>query len=228
MLVVYAAVVGVLVLGPQVLAKRATATPTTCTGTLANASTNDVIVPDGAVCRITASTVNGDVTVKRDAYFEASGAAIHGNVRATAALTVFIHGGTSVSGSVLVDSAAQLFVYKSTVSGTVKVTEAVAPGFGHVQVCDTTAGRIEVRGSGPDVLIGDPLGGCPGNQVKKDVFIVGNRTMSELQVSGNAITGSLIVTDNTGTSPKHVLNNEVRGAIHIADNADPFESAGNH
>jgi hypothetical protein len=223
----YASLVGVLVFGPRVLADRSTVAGTSCTGTLSRVTAVALTVPAGAVCRVTASTINGSVIVQRDAYFEASGTAIYGGLRAKGALTVFLHDGTSVSGSVLADSTPQLFLYKTTIGGTVRVTNAVAPGFGHVQVCETTAGQIAVSGSGPDVLVGDPPAGCPGNTVKNDVSITGNETMSELQVSGNQIAGSLYVTDNTGTSPKHVLNNKVLGTVDLSGNAVPFDSANN-
>lgn len=223
--VFYAAIVAVLVFGPQVLAKRSTTTTTTCTGTLAHAAVDDLIVPDGSVCRVNASTVDGSVTVGQDAYFEAAGTEIRGSVRATGATTVFLRDATSVRGSVVISGTQQLFLYKTTVAGTVKITDAVAAGFGHVQVCQTVAGQIEVRGSGPDVLIGDPAGGCPGNLVKQNVLVEANNTTSELEVSGNTIDGSLVVTNNTGGSPKHVVDNTVIGIVDIAGNAQPFESA---
>jgi hypothetical protein len=132
-----------------------------------------------------------------------------------------------VTGSVTLDGTFQLFVYETKVRGTVMVDNAVAPGFGHIQVCDSTAGQIEVRGSGPDVLIGDPQGGCGGNRVTGDVVVEGNNTMSELQVTGNNITGSLKVVHNTGPSPKHVANNTVSGEVEILGNAAPFDSTSN-
>lgn len=223
LLVFYAALVGALIVAPQVLANRNPSQ--TCTGALTHAATADLTVPSGAVCRVSASTVNGSVTVDRDAYFEAWGTKITGTVRASGALTVFLHDGTSVSGSVIAYGTAQLFLYKTTVGGMAKVSGALAPGYGHVQVCETSAGGIEVKGSGPDVLIGDPQGGCPGNDLKKDVVVVGNNTMSELVVSGNTITGSLVVTDNAGPSPKHVVGNTVKGSVKLANNAAPFDSS---
>ncbi len=225
MLVSYSALVAALVFGPQVLAKLSTAPATPCTATMLRATTADLTVPPGAICRVTGSTVNGSVTVQRDAYFEASGTRITGSIRATGALTVFLHGGTSVAGSVLITQTPQLFLYQTTVVGSVKVAGAIAPGFGHVQVCDTTAGRIDVRGSGPDVLVGDPPGGCPGNRVKSDVFIAGNVTMSELEVSGNTISGSLTVAGNTGAAAQHVTANTVGGAVNVSGGAAPSGSA---
>jgi hypothetical protein len=224
-LVVYAAVVALLVLGPQVVAKRSSTPPTVCTGALGHASTSDITVPAGSVCRVTASTVNGSVTIARDAYFEASGTTIFGNVRASSALTVFLHDGTSVTGSVVIDGAPQIFLYKTSVGGTVSIVRAIAPGFGHVQVCDTTAGQVEVRASGPDVLVGDPLGGCPGNYIKRDLVVVGNVANSELQVAGNSVSGALIVTDNTGEAPKHVVNNTVLGRVDLSGNTAPFDAS---
>lgn len=225
LVVVYAALMAALVLGPQVLAERSRAVASTCTGTVAGATMSDVTVPEGAVCRIRDSSVQGSVTVERDAYFEASGTRISGDVRAERGLTVFLHDGTAVSGSVVVDAEPQLFLYKTTVGGTVKVTAAVAPGFGHVQICETDAGQIDVRGSGPDVLIGDPQGGCLGNRLKANLIVAGNNTTGELVVSGNMIFGSLVVIDNSGPSPKDVLDNTVRGTLELANNAVPFDSS---
>ena len=227
LLVLYAALVSALVFGPHVFAKLSTPTATPCTGTLSRTTAGDLVVPAGAVCRVSGAVIEGSVTVQRDAYFEASASQIRGTVNASGSLTVFLHDGTSVAGSVVIAATPQLFLYKTAVSGSVKVTGAVATGFGHVQVCATTAGRIEVRGSGPDVLIGDPQGGCPGNQVRQDVVIAGNETMGELQVSGNEISGSLVVTGNGGASPKHVVNNTVTGMVDVWDNAAPFDASSN-
>jgi hypothetical protein len=231
LVVFYAALVVLLIVAPQVLAKRAVTPPattaTTCTGTLTHQTTAGITVPIGAVCRVSASTVNGSVNVQRDAYFEAWDTKISGTVNATGALTVFLHDGTSVKAGVQVEGTAQLFLYKTSVGGSVRVTRAVAPGFGHVQVCDTTAGGIEVVASGPDVLVGDPQGGCPGNRVAKDLWIVGNDTKSELNISGNIVAGSLIVTANTGPASKHVMNNTVQGRVDLADNVAPFDSSNN-
>lgn len=222
-LVFYGALVLLLIVAPQVLAKRDTTT--TCTGSLSHATMADLNVPEGAVCRVSGSTVNGSVTVERDAYFEASATKINGAVRAAHTLTVFLHDGTVVSGNVIVEDTAQLFLYKATVGGTAKVTGAAAPGYGHVQVCNTSVGAIEIRASGPDVMVGDPEAGCPGNRVGKDVVITRNHTMSELDVSGNVIGGSLLVTDNTGSSPKRVMNNSVLGRIDLSNNASPFDAS---
>jgi hypothetical protein len=226
-LVFYAALVVVLVFAPQVLARRDPAAATTCTGALGHATTNDLTVPAGAVCRLSFSTVKGTVTVGNDAYFEAVDTKITGAIRATGALTVFLHDGTSVGANVLVNGAAQLYLYRSTVDGTIRVVGAAAPGFGHVQVCDTTAGGIEIRASGPDLLVGDPAARCPGNHVKNDVLIVGNQPQSDLQVSGNVIAGSLVVRQNTGTAAKVVANNTVEGSMDLSYNSEPFTASNN-
>jgi hypothetical protein len=223
-LVFYAALVLLLVVAPQVLAKRDTST--TCTGTLARVTIADVTVPAGATCRLGDATVNGTVVVQGDAYFEASATKIAGSVRASGALTVFLNGGTFVSGSLLVDQTAQVFLYKTSVGGVARVSGSLAPGYGHVQLCDSAAGGIEVTGSGPDVLVGDPAAGCPGNEVKNDVVISNNDTASELAVSGNVIGGSLLVTDNVGTSPKRVMGNNVLGQVDLSGNAVPFDASG--
>ena len=227
MFVFYVAVVAALVLGPQVLAKRATPPPTTCTGALAHATTNDMSVPSGAICRVSSSTVNGSVTVAAGAYFEASATRIYGNIQATGALTVFLHDGTYVSGSMLVDTTSQFFLYKTTIAGAVRITNAMAPGFGHVQVCDSTLGQVEIRGSGPDILVGDPNGGCPGNTVQKNLVVSGNTALSEIQISGNHVVGSLTVTGNSGPAAKRVTSNVVQGAVDVSNNALPIVAENN-
>jgi hypothetical protein len=226
-LVFYATMVAALIVAPQVLAKRNADATTTCRGALAHATIRDLTVPDGAVCRISGSTVNGSVTVYRNAYFEAWDTRVKGTIHATDALTVFLHDQTSVTGSVLVDGAAQLFLYRTTVGGTVRITHAVAPGYGHVQVCETRAGGIEITASGPDVLVGDPERGCPGNTVTGDVVIVDNNVASELQVSGNIVSGSLLVTNTTGAAPKNVTNNTLQGRLDLSNNSAPFDASNN-
>src|SRR5215471_6614641 len=100
MLIFYLALVALVIVTPQVLAMRsATPNPTSCTGSLAHATTSGLTVPDGAVCRVSGSTVNGPVAVGRDAYFEASNTKINGTVHATGAITVFLHDQTWVTGS---------------------------------------------------------------------------------------------------------------------------------
>ena len=229
MLVFYLALVALVIVTPQVLAMRSATppNPTSCTGALAHATTTGLTVPDGAVCRVSGSTVNGAVAVGRQAYFEASNTKINGTVHATGAITIFLHDQTWVTGSLLVDGASQLFLYRTRVSGRLQVSGSNAPGFGHVQLCDTTAGEIAVTGSGPDVLIGDPPGGCPGNQVTNDLVVVSNDVRTELVVSGNVIGGSLLVSGNVGDSAKHVTNNSVQGRVDLQGNAAPFDSSNN-
>jgi hypothetical protein len=223
----YAVLVAVLVFGPQVLALRSAPPVTTCTGTMAHATTSDLVVPEGAVCRLSASTVNGNVSVQADGYFEAIGTKIYGNVGATGSLSVYLWEGTTVSGKVDVQGAKQLFLYDTTVGGMVRVDHADAPGFGHIQICAAAAGSLQVAGSGPDILVGDPPGGCAGNAFRNDVVVSGNDTRSELQVSGNTIGGSLTVTGNTGFSPKNVTNNSVQGNLDLTGNTLPFASSNN-
>ena len=81
-----------------------------------------------------------------------------------------------------------------------------------MQICGNTVrkGNIEVRRSGTDVLIGDPLAvGCRGNVVKRgDVMVTRNFSLVEFVLRGNTIMrGDLRVTNNTGPTPKFVQNN---------------------
>jgi hypothetical protein len=87
-----------------------------------------------------------------------------------------------------------------------------------VQICGNTVrrGNIEVRRSGTDILIGDPLAiGCRGNVVKRgDVKVTRNFSLIEFVLRGNTIKrGDLDVTNNTGPTPKLVQDNIGGGRI---------------
>jgi hypothetical protein len=81
-----------------------------------------------------------------------------------------------------------------------------------VQICGTAVqrGDVEVKKSGTDILIGDPLtAGCPGNSVERgSVEVKENFTDVELVIRGNSIPrGNLEVIGNTGPSDKFVQSN---------------------
>ena len=185
-----------------------------CNGTFKGKTYDDVTVPRGAACTLTNATVRGDVRALRGAYFHTSGTKVRGDVEGDSAQTIFIDSGSNIGGSVEAVKAIQFYVYNSTVGEDIepeRIEEAV-------QICGNTVrtGNIEVRRSGTDVLIGDPLAeGCRGNVVKRgDVKVMRNFSLIEFVVRGNTIRkGDLEVSNNTGPTPKFVQDNTGGGRI---------------
>jgi hypothetical protein len=215
----YVAVVVLLISAPKVLANS----NVTCNGTMSNVTTDNVVVPSGGVCRLNFATVKGSVTVEQNAYFEASQTTVLGDLTAANALTVFLRNKTSVAGSVNVVATQQLFVYQASVHGPLSATNAVAPGFGHAQVCGSQlGGGVEVSGIGPDVLIGDPAAGCDGNVITGPLSVTGSSAATELAVAGNKVAGNISVLNNLGAGPKKVQDNTSTGGLSCLGNDAPF------
>ena len=196
------------------IASPAAARDIKCNGAFKGKTYDDVTVPRGAACTLTGSTVRGDVKVLKNAYFQATATSVRGDVEGMAAQTVFIDTGSRVGGSVEAVRTVQFYVFNSTVGEDIEPERTVEA----VQICGNTVrkGNIEVRRSGTDVLIGDPLAvGCRGNVVKRgDVMVTRNFSLVEFVLRGNTIMrGDLRVTNNTGPTPKFVQNNLGIGRI---------------
>jgi hypothetical protein len=190
-----------------------------CDGVFKGKTYDEVTVPRGAACTLIDSTVRGNVRALKNAYFQATGTAVRGDVEGKQVQTIFIDTGSRVSGSVEADRAVQFFVFNSTVGEDIEPERTREV----VQVCGNTVrtGNIEVRRSGPDkgapgvrpgtdILIGDPLAaGCRGNVVKRgDIVVSRNFADIEFVIRGNTIRkGNLEVSSNTGPAPKLVQNN---------------------
>jgi hypothetical protein len=190
------------------IASSAAARDVKCDGVLKNKTYDDVTVQRGDACTLINSTVRGDVRVLRSAYFQSTGTNVRGDVEGNKSQTIFIDTGSKVSGSVEGEVVSQFFVYNSTVGEDIEPAGSDAV----VQICGNTVrkGNIEVRRSGTDILVGDPLAvGCRGNLVKRgDIDLVKNVTDVEFVVRGNTIKkGDLNVLRNTGSAPKVVENN---------------------
>ena len=135
-----------------------------CDG-VAGGGVSKVVVGDGRTCTLINSTVTGDVRVGQAAYFEASNTDIGGTVKASNALTVYVHDGSTVGGSVRSYNTAQAFVFDSSVNDSIEVTRAE-----QTNICGNTVatGNIRVNNSTRDILVGDPLTvGCSGNAVQQ-------------------------------------------------------------
>jgi hypothetical protein len=229
-----------LLLGAMALASAgllATAAPAAardfkCNGVFAGATVGNVVVPPNGACTLAASSVKGNVSVRRGAYFEAENTRIGGNVQGSSALTVFIHGGSRIGGNVQGDKTPQLFLFDSTVVGDIQAQDAVSD-FGHVQICGMTvvSGNIQIKKMGTDILIGevDPLVGCAPNTVQNgDVQAEENFTDVEFVIRGNAIpNGNLQVFKNRGPSEKFVEFNTGGESLQCKENDSSFVGSPN-
>jgi hypothetical protein len=202
------------------IASPAAARDLKCNGVFKGKAYDNVTVPRGAACTLIDSTVRGDVRALKNAYFQATGTTVRGDVEGEEAQTVFIDTGSRVSGSVEAVRTVQFFVFNSTVGEDIEPDRTREV----VQICGNTVrkGNIEVLRSGPDksdvpserpgsdVLIGDPLTeGCRGNLVKRgDIKVSRTFTDIEFVIRGNTIKkGDLEVSRNTGPAPKLVQGN---------------------
>jgi hypothetical protein len=200
-----------------------------CNGTFTGMTiTSDVVVPPNASCTLINSTVKGDVEVRANAYFQATKTSIREDVRGQDAQTVFIDTGSSVGGDVGTDKTAQVFVFNSTINGSIGIYRASDT----IDICgNTVKGEgIGIARSGRDILVGDPLTvDCAGNTVTRgSVLITQNNTDVELVVRGNSILkGTMYVLDNTGPSSKFVQGNLGGKTLRCTGNGAPFVGASN-
>jgi hypothetical protein len=193
---------------------------TQCNGTFTGVTFEDVVVPPNGVCVLSNSTVNGDVEVQKDAFFQATNTKIEGDVEGDQAQTVFIDTGSS-AGAVSGEETGQVFVFNATVNGGVQSDN----GTNEVEVCGSTVkGRIKVQdlhGGGNEILIGDPTNSCSGNTAKS-VHVADNFTDVFFSIRGNTISGNITVSNNSGTSDKFVQNNNGGKTLECVGNASPF------
>jgi hypothetical protein len=215
------------------MASTAGASTTTCNGTFTGATFGNVVVPYKGACILIASQVNGNVTVKKNAYFEASATNITGNLTSLFSQTAFIHDATTVGQGVNAFLTTQVFLFDSTVGNrSVNVLGTPASKNGEVNVCGMNVqnGTINVLFSGTDILVGDPLTvGCAGNKAN-NARIDANFTDVELVVRGNTIKNELEVSFNRGPAAKSVDGNIGTGAgseIDCKRNQQPFSAAAN-
>jgi len=221
--------VGVVLAALFAFASSAAAHGTTCNTTLTGATVSgDLTVPENGSCTINNSTVGGDVKVGKNAYFEASGSTIGDDVKGDRAQTIFLHDSTTVNDDVKGSKTAQVFLFDSTINGDVGVSGATQ----RVNVCGNTVdGRIEVKDSGTDILIGDPLTtGCAGNTVLNHhrIRVEDNFVDVELVIRGNTIQGGdLEVNGNKGPADKFVQDNKGGHELECRNNSTPFTASGN-
>ncbi len=203
----------------------------TCNSVLVGGTYNDVTVPEDGICVLDGVTVEGKVKVERNAYLEIDGGSVAKDVKADKALTVYVHDGAVIDHYLEAKQTQQLFAFDSTITDGKLKAEKTPFEFGAVYVCGMTVqkGDIEVKKSGSDILIGDPLTqDCTGNSVLDgSVTIEDNRTDVELIVRGNSISKDLKVKDNKGPSEKAVESNTGGKTLECKGNESPFSASGN-
>jgi hypothetical protein len=219
--------------GALSMASTASASTTTCNGTFTGATLGDVVVPDNGACILIASQVNGNVTVKKKAYFESNATNITGSVTSLFSQTVYIHDASTVGQGVNAFLTHQVFLFDSTVSNrSVNVLGTPAWNNGTVNLCGANVqnGNINVLFSGTDVLVGDPLTvGCAGNKAN-NATIAANFTDVELVVRGNTIKNELEVSYNKGPAAKFVeanIGTSANSEIECNRNSSPFTATAN-
>jgi hypothetical protein len=184
----------------------------------------DLTVPAGGVCRLVDAKVRGDITVRQGGYLQIRDTIVRGDVRGSNAKTIFLDDDSVVKGNVKSSGAVRVFLFNGTVNGRVAINRARL----RANVCGMKVGKgIQVRKSGLDILVGDPLAdGCPGNRVKSgDIEVEDNVTDVELVVRGNRIAkGDLSVNRNAGPSQKFVEDN-TGNKLECNGNGNPFAAS---
>ncbi len=215
---------GLLVVAFAALTSPALASNTNCSGTLVG-TYDDVTVQQNDSCTLTAAaTITGNVSVKQNAYFEADGTSIAGDIKGDKALTIFTHDGASAK-KVEARDTFQVYLFDSSFSDNVKIEKTTQV----VNLCGNTVGKdVEVKKSGQDILIGDPFTiDCAGNSIGGNLKVEENNTDVELILRGNSVGKDMKVKKNTGPSDKAVEGNTVGETLECKENAPPFTAAGN-
>jgi hypothetical protein len=198
----------------------------TCESEITGADVDEVIVPADAACTLTDSTVGGNVTVLKDAYFQATNTDIGGRVRAKNALTLFIDTDSTVGRYVVTDDTFQVFIFNATIGRGIEVDDTTEV----VQICGNIITRedVEITDSGRDILVGAPTADCGGNTINHgDLELEHNRTDVEFVVTGNRISDDLEVIKNKGPVEKTITDNTGGDELECFGNEQPILATGN-
>lgn len=202
---------GAVALG--VFAQPALSAQTQCVGTLPPGTYEHIVVPSGAGCLLTSSTVTGNVTALEGSSLTLNGNRIGGNVSGHR---------PSFVGSM-----------NDVIGGNFHVTGATGPGFvfGSLSVnvfaCGSQlpTGNVHVKKTeGGTIAVGTQIDACPGNTVGGNIKVEDNLIppTETLVVSRNAVGGHVHVSKNIGGSQKTVFGNIVSHDLVCRDNDEPF------
>jgi hypothetical protein len=203
--------------------------PTECNDTQAQTgltAEGDLVVPDNGVCTIIGSKVGGNVIVGKDAFFQATGSDIAGDVQARRSTTLFLDTNTMVGGRVDASSVFQVFVFGTSVGDEIDLTGTTQT----VDICGSrVANDVEVRSGKRDILVGDSDAtvGCAGNAVGQDIEVQRNWVDAELVVEANTVGDDLVVSDNRGPADKSVTGNTGGDRLACWNNESSFTGSPN-
>ncbi|AHY47585.1 Hypothetical Protein RradSPS_2302 [Rubrobacter radiotolerans] len=121
---VAAGVVAMVVAMPQALADDRV-----CRGTIGAATTDNIVVPQGATCTLSGTKVEGNVKVKNGAKLYAKGVRVDGNIQSEGFSVVQVSQRSSVGGDIQLDKGLRggsAFVGGSTIDGNLQLKENYA------------------------------------------------------------------------------------------------------
>lgn len=190
------------------------ATATECTSTLEGGTFDEIVVPDGATCKLFGVVVEGDVTVGEDA-------------------KLVTRGQTQIGGDVASDGARSVLLIDTDVLGDIDLTgttgaivigsagcavDPIAGGsirlignFGTIAVCEMTVGGSLIARNNRSSL------GLFDNDVT-DNLIVKNHRGYAIWVKGNTVGGYTLVQDNKVSYKVSVKNNAIAGDLRCFSN----------
>ena len=96
------------------------ADPGHCKGTIGAVAVTDVDVPDGAVCTLNGTTVDGNVSIGAGSTLLATAVSVDGDVEADRAAAVDVTGGSFVGGDLQLQQGGSATVSRSTVDGDIE------------------------------------------------------------------------------------------------------------
>lgn len=164
---------------------------TTCTGTLAAGTYDNVTIPDGQVCHIgssqTTTTITGNLIVGSGSLLVSNGGPVNieGSLISTDSLGITLISGTTIDENILVNgiSDSGLSINQVVVGGNVTILNA------------DTGSAIDFG----------------GNTVSGNVSLQNNSASAGILVPGNMITGNLVCAGNTPAPDDEGSPNTVAG-----------------
>lgn len=111
---------GMLLSALVLAAPAASAEERVCTGTIGAATLDDVVVPAGATCTLTGTTLEGNLKVERGATAVVSGARIDGNIQSQGHRSVTVTD-TRVGGSIQLEQGGAVTLRDNRVTGDVQL-----------------------------------------------------------------------------------------------------------
>lgn len=104
-------------------ASPALAEETECTSALGRVTVDNLLVPEGATCTLTGTTIEGSIVVAADATLRASRVSVIGNIQAEGARSVVVQRASTVGGSVQVVQGRTATISTSDITGDILFDE---------------------------------------------------------------------------------------------------------